>query len=92
METAACEAVPVAAPDKTQGAELVGRGISSWALLFTPLVMNKQEEHCGTTTEKCFNAQKPGASRRLPGDASKHVRSLLVSRFPASKRISLSTF
>lgn len=54
METAACEAVPVAAPDKTQGAELVGRGISSWALLFTPVVMNKQEEHCGTTTEKCF--------------------------------------
>lgn len=46
MEMAAYKAVPVAAPDKTRGgAELVGRGVSSWAFLFTPAVMNKREEH-----------------------------------------------
>lgn len=88
MEMAACKAVPVAAPDKTQGAELVGRRVLSWTFLFTPMVMNKREEHCGTTTEKCFNAQKPGLPRHPPGNASKRARSPLVSMFPATKRIS----
>jgi len=67
---------------QNSGAELVGRGPLGWALLFTPVVMNKREEHCGTTTEKCFNEQKPkhlavppGTQASMQGACSQRVAS-----------------
>lgn len=36
MERAARKAVPMVAPDKTQGAELAGKGVSSWGLYLPP--------------------------------------------------------